>query len=51
MSTSQQITIQLKDGRWLVNNKQLHECSDWERDFMNRFFQDFKSKNDDLQDN
>ena len=41
----QQITIQLIDGRWLVNNKQLHECSDWERDFMNQFFQDFKQEN------
>lgn len=38
-----QITIQLIDGRWLVNNKQLHECSDWERDFMNQFFQEYKS--------
>ena len=38
-----QITIKLVDGRWLVNNKHLHECSDWEREFMNQFFQEYKS--------
>lgn len=36
------ITIELKDGRWLVNEKQIQDCSDWERDFMNRFFQEVK---------
>lgn len=40
-----QITIQLTDDRWLVNNKQLNDCSDWERDFMNQFFKDFKQEN------
>ena len=47
----QQITIQLIDGRWLVNNKQLHECSEWEREFMNQFFQQYKKEKDDIQNN
>lgn len=36
------ISIELKGGRWLVNNKQLSDCSPAEQDFMNRFFQELK---------
>ncbi len=36
------ITIELKNGRWLVNNKKIEDCSDWEKDFMNRFFQEVR---------
>ncbi|WP_312208255.1 hypothetical protein [Empedobacter sp.] len=43
-----QITIKLIDGRWLVNNKHLNDCSDWEKDFMNQFFKEYKH---DLQNN
>ncbi len=28
--------------RWLVNGKQLQDCSDWEKDFMNKFFQEVR---------
>lgn len=36
------ITIELKEGRWLVNKKPFQDCSEWERDFMNKFFQEVR---------
>lgn len=39
------ITIELKDGRWMVNNKKIEDCSHWEKDFMNRFFQEVRTEN------
>lgn len=42
--TCQTIKIELKDNRWMVNNKQLQDCSDRERDFMNQFFKEIKNK-------
>lgn len=39
------IEIELKDGRWLVNNKKLEDLSEWEKDFMNRFFQEVRTEN------
>ena len=36
------ITIELKDGRWLVNNKAFQDLSEWEKDFMNKFFQEIR---------
>ncbi|ADX66996.1 hypothetical protein QP519_11230 [Weeksella virosa] len=44
IKTCQSIKIELKDNRWMVNNKQLHDCSNRERDFMNQFFKEVKSK-------
>ena len=31
--------------RWLVNGKKLEDCSDWEKEFMNRFFQEVRAEN------
>lgn len=42
------ITIELKDGRWMVNNKKIEDCSQWEREFMNRFFQEVRIDNPQL---
>lgn len=42
---SRKITIELKGGKWLVNNKLFRDCSDWEKDFMNRFFQEVRTEN------
>ena len=39
------ITIELKHGRWLVNKKRIEDCSDWEKEFMNRFFQEVRTEN------
>jgi len=39
------ITIELKNGRWLVNKKQLQDCSEWEKDFMNKFFHEVRIQN------
>lgn len=41
----QKITIELKGCRWLVNGKRMEDCSEWEQNFMNRFFQEFKHLN------
>ena len=32
-------------SRWLVNGKQLKDCSDWEKEFMNRFFKEVRTEN------
>lgn len=39
------IKIERKSCRWMVNGKQLKDCSEWEQDFMNKFFQEFKNIN------
>lgn len=44
LKTYHSIKIELKDNRWLVNNKHLQDCSDWEREFMNQFFKEIKNK-------
>lgn len=37
-----QLNILLKDGRWLVNGKQLKDMNDKEQKFMNGFFKTMK---------